>query len=238
VKWPGAVLHEVILSFSSILTLRPSDPLPFVPAGRLGSGGYGVVDKVRLKGTDDVLARKTFSSTLGYGSFQWEVEVMKKLPHHAHVIGFSGAYSRADQSGILMTPVASHNLESYLKQPPPGHHGDDRSRWLVNQFSCLVAGLKSLHDRDIRHGDIKPANFLVSGGNIMFCDFGLSQLRHFRPPSGQAAMTKMYAPPEAFCNVPREGLTSKSYDIWSLGCVFLEMATWLCGLSVAEFREF
>jgi len=37
VKRPGAVLHELILCFSRILTLRPTDPLPFVPVGRLGA---------------------------------------------------------------------------------------------------------------------------------------------------------------------------------------------------------
>ncbi|PQE04897.1 kinase domain-containing protein [Rutstroemia sp. NJR-2017a BBW] len=87
-----------------------------------------------------------------------------------------------------------------------------------------------------RHGDIKPENMLWfepealnkhTKGIVKLADFGLSRFhgkdsRSGLSPSGIIA-SPTYAPPECQLHLP----VSRSYDIWSLGCVLLEFITWL-----------
>ncbi len=100
-----------------------------------------------------------------------------------------------------------------------------------------------------RHGDIKPQNVLWFDkslltdspmGVLQIADFGLGRFYgrdsrlevepeplHF-PPT--------YAPPESQLQQP----VSRAYDIWSLGCLYLEFITWLLkgSLDIDGFSEF
>ncbi|KAK0648503.1 kinase-like domain-containing protein [Cercophora newfieldiana] len=97
------------------------------------------------------------------------------------------------------------------------------------------------------HGDIKPENLLwyekwvgpeglqdcpgvipPSGplGVLQLADFGISKLHHTATRSNvnMRRATKTYAPPEIEWGLYE---CSRSFDIWSLGCVFLEFLCWL-----------
>ncbi|KAF2714314.1 hypothetical protein K504DRAFT_394598 [Pleomassaria siparia CBS 279.74] len=89
-----------------------------------------------------------------------------------------------------------------------------------------------------RHGDINPGNILwyndVPGGKgtlrgtLKITDFGQAELNSSlsRTKRQSVAMTLTYRPPE--CDMqPR--VIRQSYDIWCLGCVFLEFVTWTLG---------
>lgn len=84
-----------------------------------------------------------------------------------------------------------------------------------------------------RHGDIKPENILWFNGPhegmLKIADFGLTDFRsrtsrsYVNPRS--VACSPTYAPPEIALDMP----ISRAYDIWSLGCVYLEFVIWLMG---------
>lgn len=89
-----------------------------------------------------------------------------------------------------------------------------------------------------RHGDINPFNILwydndhsdknALRGTLKITDFGQAELNtSMSKTNGQnVAMTMTYRPPE--CDLlPR--VIRQSYDIWCLGCVFLEFVTWMLG---------
>lgn len=89
-----------------------------------------------------------------------------------------------------------------------------------------------------RHGDIKPENILwfrESGktgdrGVLKISDFGLTEFstRHSLcyKRNSQVAHSPSYRPPE--CDL--EGaVVGPSYDIWTLGCLYLELITWQLG---------
>lgn len=93
-----------------------------------------------------------------------------------------------------------------------------------------------------RHGDIKPENilWLKKDGTLKVADFGLGRF-HSRdsrskvdPQTVPASPT--YVPPELALGVK----VSRAYDIWSLGCMFLEFITWiLAGAeTIEEFSDF
>jgi len=84
-----------------------------------------------------------------------------------------------------------------------------------------------------RHGDLKPENILwfhdnaYPGGRLQIADFGLGRFHGLESRSRQDPTTingsPTYTPPEIFLRQ----YVSRSYDIWSFGCIFLEFITWL-----------
>jgi mitogen-activated protein kinase kinase kinase len=96
----------------------------------------------------------------------------------------------------------------------------------------MFEGLAYLHERGIVHRDIKPENILLDhSGIIKYVDFGAAKViaRQGRTivagGGGNRSITgtPMYMSPETI-NGKRTGHPG-AVDIWSLGCVVLEMAT-------------
>ncbi len=97
-----------------------------------------------------------------------------------------------------------------------------------------------------RHGDIKPENILWlkngpdSKGILQIADFGLGRFHgrdsrsKVHPTSIQFSQT--YEPPECKVHKP----ISRAYDIWSLGCLYLEFVTWLLkgDRGISDFSDF
>lgn len=91
----------------------------------------------------------------------------------------------------------------------------------------ILTGLEYLHDRDIIHRDIKGANILVDNkGGIKISDFGISK-KVSNETGGKAAHraslqgSVFWMAPEV---VKQTGHT-RAADIWSVGCVIVEMLT-------------
>jgi serine/threonine protein kinase len=93
---------------------------------------------------------------------------------------------------------------------------------LRQAFGCLLQGLQYMHQRRIRHKDIKPSNILIHHGQVIYTDFGLSfdsSMFENSTTNEITAMTRRYASPELINGLPR----NSSSDVFSLGCVFVEM---------------
>lgn len=130
--------------------------------------------------------------------------------------------------------------------------------WLCEQLIGLASALQSIHEADQnkkgeklfgRHGDLKPENILwfpsdgndasLGHGTLKIADLGLTRFSHTEEPQSvgdSIPFTAAYRPPELD---DVEGHISRSYDIWSLGCVYLEVLIWyLQGKeSLDEFRR-
>lgn len=109
--------------------------------------------------------------------------------------------------------------------------------------------LASSEDRYGFHADITPENVLFFRtsdpkdlGLLSISDFGLSSLHRSASRSKipnievPGAPGNGYRPPE--CDI-EGGIVSQGYDVWTLGCLFLEMLTWLMGSRdlLKEFQE-
>jgi serine/threonine protein kinase len=104
----------------------------------------------------------------------------------------------------------------------------------------LTTALHMLHAQfKCRHGDLKPGNILCveEGGEtiLKIADFGVSRIHHAQTTYRKSAtttalLTPSYQGPEVeFEKVDKKDQRprSRKYDIWSLGCVFLEFSIWL-----------
>ena len=88
----------------------------------------------------------------------------------------------------------------------------------------------------IRHRDIKPQNILVKGSSVYLTDFGISldwENLSRSTTTKDTAKSMLYCAPE----VARYEKRNTSADIWSLGCVFLEMLTIINGKTLEEQRS-
>ena len=116
----------------------------------------------------------------------------------------------------------------------------ERMQRLRSWFPCLCAALQYLHKTGVRHKDIKPANIVIDfSGSALLTDFGISRL--FPPgtehvTNDQWDHTPEYASPEMMKG--RDEKRSDPSDVFSLGCVFIEMATVLLRGDLDEFSDF
>lgn len=111
--------------------------------------------------------------------------------------------------------------------------------YLRRSMGCLTSALKYCHESDIRHLDLKPENILVSPGQVNLADFGIS--RDVKDQEHTMTYleigTKKWFAPERLSS--DKGWSMKSGgDVYSLGLVFLNIATILYGGAAGEtFRS-
>ncbi len=91
--------------------------------------------------------------------------------------------------------------------------------WLVQ----MALAMNYVHDKKILHRDLKTQNiFLTSKGDIKVGDFGIARvLQHTYDCANTAIGTPYYLSPE----ICQEKPYNQKSDIWSLGCIFYEIAT-------------
>ena len=121
-----------------------------------------------------------------------------------------------------------HNLIEFVK-------GEDLTQFVqrngalpinqVKKFGLqILSGIKYLHENQIFHKDLKPANVLLSADllNIKIIDFGLSTKIDQNEENKQSKMagTMKYMSPEQI-----NGIQSFKCDIWAFGCILLTLLT-------------
>lgn len=193
----------------------------------LGAGGFSTVDEVVHRETSLRFARKTLKNRerSAIEELKNEVDVLKKL-RHPHIIRFVDSVQKGDRMSILLSPVAETTLAAWLDTKL--HNRPDKlSETIITMMGCLASSIRYLHEQRpvVKHMDIKPQNILVKQGedipHVFLSDFGISSIGEISANSKTMPLTRQYCAPEVSEGVSRE-LAS---DIWSLGCVFLEMLT-------------
>ncbi|KAL7950634.1 map kinase [Trichoderma barbatum] len=162
-------------------------------------------------------------------SIREEMRVLEVLDH-PNVVSYHGIEVHRDRVYIFMEFCSGGSLANLLE------HGRIEEEEVIMVYALqLLEGLAYLHESGIAHRDIKPENILLDhNGIIKYVDFGAAKLiarqgrtmaadLHATKPNKSMTGTPMYMSPEVIKgeNPGKAG----SVDIWSLGCVILEMAT-------------
>jgi serine/threonine protein kinase len=208
--------------------------VPLVLEGALGYSNNALVESVRCKRIR--LARKTVKVTrrLKREEVIKEVEHLQRLKH-PHIIRVVGTYTLDRTLSILLYPVADYTLDEFLEsvdrlQP---HEQPARIFAVSTFFRCLAKGLAYIHEKAMKHMDIKPKNLLIRDMRnsticnqgqykIYIADFGIA--RSYRSvedcnTESRTSFTRMYAAPEVVAQERRD----QKADIFSLGAVYAEM---------------
>ncbi|KAH8800317.1 kinase-like domain-containing protein [Xylogone sp. PMI_703] len=214
----------------------------FITVKELGRGSFGQVDHVVGRLSIDHFARKRIPRGRSFKrdreaikSFENELKALKTLSHR-HLVKLISSYTDQNWVGLIMKPVADCNLDYFLRAEDIDQI--DRQTCLRRFFGCLATAVDYLHQKQIRHKDIKPANILVKNRAVLLTDFGTSHnwSNDTRSTSSGTSIgfTKRYCAPEVAGCAAR----NQASDLWSLGCVFLEMGTTLNNRTVDEMRSY
>lgn len=186
------------------------------------------------------------------------LDELRKYPND-HIVTHLATWTQ-DGRYCMLFSYAQCNLRQYMMYTTFGNATKKNTLWLLSQFFGLADALRDIHNlssaeskigssmnlaapsTDIRksgwHHDLKPENILYfrgsspSGGVFHVADFGSGKVHTYRSGSVNTKSpngTLTYEPPEA----AKEGATSRPYDVWSMGCVFLELLIW----AVFDYRS-
>ncbi len=149
---------------------------------------------------------------------------------HDHIIKLLATFEHQGRYSMIL-PLAEENLRQFWAHEKPSSAA---SPWYLQQMAGIATALSYLHNdllaQDSRpmsgyHMDLKPENILIDHGRFVLSDFGSS---HIQPKESRQELPPhpglgTYEPPECQLDLPQ----SQAYDIWSLGCIFLECTAWL-----------
>ncbi|KAK4163795.1 hypothetical protein QBC43DRAFT_289671 [Cladorrhinum sp. PSN259] len=185
-------------------------------------------------------------------NWKQEAAVLQHLNtlQHDHIIRFIAAFRRGEagrQDHYLMFDWADGgNLRDLWKAMPDPILTPVLLKAATKQILGLADAISKIHyplpgtHTIIRHGDLKPENILwFKGidqlGTLKIGDWGLAkahrigtQRRLVRTTEIQYG-TRRYEPPEVeLDSTSGSGKPmSRLYDIWGMGCIMLELVTWL-----------
>lgn len=159
-----------------------------------------------------------------------------------HLVKLVTAYKHGNSFNLVF-PLAKSNLHRYLREPSNQPYLSGRSfscNPLWSQMLGLAGALYKLQHfvgsshpqgpaRYGFHFDLKPENILVDDDeHLIITDFGQAVFKLAKDTTNSRVVgmggTEAYAPPELAKNY--QGLNRK-YDVWSLGCIFLEILTFI-----------
>ncbi|CAG8479210.1 5934_t:CDS:2 [Diversispora eburnea] len=165
---------------------------------KLGEGTYGVVYKARDKTTGNIVAIKKIRLETEEGippTSIREISLLKEATRNENIVKLLDIVSQENKL-YLVFEFLTMDLKKFIKAIPKKHTMDP----LIIK---LVDGTMFLHMHRIFHRDLKPQNLLIdTGGDLK-------------------VVTLWYRAPEIL-------LGSRQYafaiDMWSIGCIFAEMA--------------
>lgn len=223
--------------------------------GVLGHSATALVDKVRCKRITLARKRIRCSYKVKREDMIAEVAHLQRLTH-AHIIRGIGTYVIKKELSILLYPATAYNLETFMeeydglqeRQGVGGVLPEDtqmirrRLEAIPQFFKCLASTVAFIHSQCIKHMDIKPTNILVEQRatksnsqkllrpenmryKLYLADFGISRSYNTAADAETDSFTpfsRIYAAPE----VVRQDKRGFAADVFSLGCVFLEMHTY------------
>jgi mitogen-activated protein kinase kinase kinase len=205
----------------------------------IGGGTFGSVYVAINLETNELMAVKEIRlhdpQLIPYivGQIRDEMSVLQVLDH-PNIVSYYGIEPHRDKVYLFMEYCDGGSLATLLE------HGRIEDETVTTVYALqMLEGLAYLHERGVVHRDVKPENILLDhDGVIKFVDFGAAKFiaRHGgktlatdNPAPGTGGRrhsmqgTPMYMSPEVI-----RGKTSGrlgATDIWSLGCVILEMAS-------------
>ncbi|CAB9496753.1 control protein 2 homolog 1 [Seminavis robusta] len=200
----------------------------------IGQGAYGIVYKGKKEDTGDVVAIKRipFSDSTPEGGVPCnvirEISLLRELDH-PNVVRLLDIIQAQPGGLYLVFEYVSHDLKTYMDQFQQSDDITERVGLPVPTVRSflrqIIAGVGCCHTYRILHRDLKPHNLLITadGKQVKLADFGLARLSAI--PNGPytfEVVTLWYRAPELLLGANRY---STSVDVWSIGCIFAEMAS-------------
>ena len=190
----------------------------------LGKGSFSSVYLVKRKKDSKIYALKSvFLEKLSKKQQENSVNEVRILAsiHNQNVISYKEAFwdDSSNTLNIIMEYADDGDLLTKIKQMKQEKvYFEEEKIW--DYAIQIIQGLKSLHDKNIIHRDLKSENIFLFKKNSLckIGDMNVSKVLKEKLLRTQTG-TPYYASPEVWMNKPY----SFKSDLWSIGCVIYEM---------------
>ncbi|EEB08955.2 TTK protein kinase Mph1 [Schizosaccharomyces japonicus yFS275] len=207
----------------------------FIKLGVIGKGGSSKVFRIIAPENKVIYALKEvdfenadYAAVQGYKN---EIALLKKLSGHERIIRLYAAevndikgqlsmvmeYGECDMAHLLAKnshrPINLHFIRLYWQQ--------------------MLQAVQVVHEQNIVHSDLKPANFLLVSGSLKLIDFGIAKAIENNTTNihrDTHVGTVNYMAPEALIDTNADATTNiklvklgRPSDVWSLGCILYQM---------------
>jgi class 3 adenylate cyclase/cell division protein FtsN len=204
------------------LTATSHIPPRYEVLSQIGTGGTGIVYKVRDLETSEIVALKVLKPEIASDpdvqeNFKREMCLARKITHKnvCRIHEFNRLNGTAYTS---MELVEGESLLSRLYRV-----GSLPLSEALDIARQICAGLREAHAQGIVHRDLKPANIMVDrSGTVKIMDFGIARMvQRDDPMTGTIVGTPEYMAPEQAELKPVSSCT----DIYAVGLLLYEMIT-------------
>ncbi|ODV61745.1 Pkinase-domain-containing protein [Ascoidea rubescens DSM 1968] len=204
-------------------------PTKWLKGSRIGAGSFGVVYLGLNALTGELMAVKRVEipknvspntkSNPMVESLQHEISLLKELSHE-NIVRYLGSNYDSNYLNIFLEYVPGGSVSSMLN-----NYGPFEEPLVRNFTGQVLVGLKYLHSKHIIHRDIKGGNILIDNkGCVKITDLGISKKLTSKDKTSKRASMQgsvYWMAPEV---VNQTAYTERT-DIWSLGCLVVEMLT-------------
>ena len=204
----------------------------------MDTGDLMAVKEIQFQSTPlstALMAKQSFASQNTHISqIKDEMRVLEQM-NHPNVVQYFGIEIHKDRCMLFMEYCPNGSLRGLLE-----NSGGIEDETIIALYSFeLMEGIRYLHAQQIIHRDIKPDNILFDhNGTLKLVDFGAAKIVQqatnlFEQKEVRTSTVKVKASLTGTANyVAPEVITGKvdkgrfgAQDIWSAGCVIVEMAT-------------
>lgn len=215
------------------------DNIKYMKGALIGQGSFGSVylalhavtgELMAVKQVEMPTATNTQLDTKKKGmveALKHEIGLLRELKHE-NIVQYLGSNSDETHLNIFLEYVPGGSVATMLV-----NYGPLGESLITNFVRQILTGLNYLHSKEIIHRDIKGANILVDNkGSVKISDFGISKRVEasslLTPAQKKGAAQRVSLQGSVFWMAPevvRQTAYTRKADIWSLGCLIVEMLT-------------
>ncbi|KAA8617176.1 SPS1 Serine threonine protein kinase [Pyrenophora tritici-repentis] len=213
---------------------------------RIGRGGSSAVyrvmaenfkllalKRVKLEDADEAAVR----------GFKGEIDLLQKLKNVDRVVRlYDWEVDEQRQVLSVLMELGESDLARIIRMKLDAADGDGKLDLSFTRYYWkeMLECVGAVHDHDIVHSDLKPANFLLTSGRLKLIDFGIAnaiEVDHTVNVHRDSHIgTPNYMSPESLedsaggargllsnGNGSKDMALGKPSDVWSLGCILYQM---------------
>ncbi|XP_048339233.1 MAPK/MAK/MRK overlapping kinase isoform X1 [Sphaerodactylus townsendi] len=190
--------------------------------GKIGEGTFSDVLKIQCLRDGKHYACKQmkqhFDSIEHVNSLR-EIQALRRLNPHQNILTLHEViFDKKAGAVALICELMDMNIYELIK----GRKKPLPERRTMSYMYQLCKSLDHMHRNGIFHRDVKPENILIKQDLLKLGDFGSCRSIHSKQPYTEYISTRWYRAPECLLT---DGYYSYKMDMWSVGCVFYEMAS-------------
>ena len=201
----------------------------YVILEKLNEGSGGIVYKAyhkRLK--KEVVLKKIRNISVDNDFNRQEADILKNL-NHMYLPQILDFLDVGNEIYTVMSYIPGQSFKQLMDSRYPFHKNE-----MVKWGMQICSALNYLHNQNppIIHGDIKPANIMVTpDGNVCLIDFNIS---FYLDDNVVLGYSQGYTSPEQYIialdsksvhSIPHHTIVDEKSDIYSVGATFYHMAT-------------